>query len=171
MTALWLLDVDGVLNAVTDRPSRSVWPDWTRITAQAQGVDWPIWFSPSVVRFICQAQDSGLAEVRWLTTWESEANGQLGQRLGLPSCTVAGFADPCSCGDEGCGEWWKWCAAKAAVAAEPGRPIVWTDDDLRYEVAAKRWAEAHGVLALAPDPRTGLTPSDLKTVGSYLGTG
>jgi hypothetical protein len=32
-TVLWLLDVDGVLNAVARRPDRSVWQDWQHGTA------------------------------------------------------------------------------------------------------------------------------------------
>lgn len=171
MSALWLLDVDGVLNAAADPPSPLVWPDWSRVTARAQGVDWPIWFSPSVTRFIRQVHDGGVAEVRWLTTWENDANAELAQRLDLPSCAVAGIADPCACGDDRCRGWWKWCAARAVVAAEPGRRMIWTDDDLRYEPAAMRWAESHGVLALAPDASTGLSPSDLKTIVAYLGAG
>lgn len=168
MSALWLLDVDGVLNAATSRPSYLVWPDWTYVTARTQGIDWPIWYSPTVIRFIRHVQDSGSAEVRWLTTWENDANGQLAERLGLPSCSVAGCASPHACGDVSCGAWWKWCAARAVQAAEPGRPVVWTDDDLRYEQGAKRWAEKHGVLAIAPETHTGLTPAHLSAIAAYL---
>ena len=171
MSALWLLDVDGVLNAATRRPSPLVWPDWTSVTARAQGIDWPIWYSPTVTRFVRQVQDDGLAEVRWLTTWEDEANEQLAERLGLRICTVAGVAYPHACGLDGCGEWWKWCAAKAAVAAEPGRRIVWTDDDLAHDEDARRWADQHGVLTVAPDARTGLTSTHLRAIGDFLRRG
>ena len=66
---LWLLDVDGVLNAVTGRPDRSIWPDWAYGRATADGERWAIWFSRSVIRTVVTAHEEGLAEVRWLTTW------------------------------------------------------------------------------------------------------
>jgi len=49
---LWLLDVDGVLNALSARPSRATWPDWEWGTAAVHGVDWPIRFAPAVSAYV-----------------------------------------------------------------------------------------------------------------------
>jgi len=49
---LWLLDVDGVLNALSARPGRATWPDWEWGTAAVHGVDWPIRFAPAVSAYV-----------------------------------------------------------------------------------------------------------------------
>lgn len=86
---LWLLDVDGVLNAVTGKPDRSVWPDWRAGVATADRQDWPIWYSRTVTETVRRVHEQGLAEVQWLTTWGAWANGSLRHLLDLPELAVA----------------------------------------------------------------------------------
>lgn len=85
-----LLDVDGVLNSVATNPDRTTWPDWVRASASADGVQWPLLFSPSVMRAVTRWTE--VADVRWLTTWGQQANHQLRLVLGLPNLSV--FASP-----------------------------------------------------------------------------
>ena len=59
---LWLLDVDGVLNAVTGKPDRTVWPDWQHGSAGADGQSWPIWVSPTVSATVRRVHEQRLAE-------------------------------------------------------------------------------------------------------------
>jgi hypothetical protein len=80
--------VDGVLNAVTSRPDPGVWPDWRRGTATADGVEWPIWFSPTVTETVARLHRAALVEVRWLTTWGEQANGELRRLLDVPAFDV-----------------------------------------------------------------------------------
>lgn len=178
---LWFLDVDGVVNAVTRYPDRGVWPDFQRIEARASGTLWPIWFSPTVIEFLARTHLAGRAELRWLTTWEHEANLDLREKLGLadlgvPALKVAGVADPCACRGEGDSPgqvrhglqgWWKRCAVEAVLADDP-RPFIWTDDDLRIERHAREWARSQGGLPLAPFPTLGLAPHDLQAITEFL---
>lgn len=157
---VWLLDVDGVLNAVTDDPDPALWPDWRRGSAVAEGRRWPITWSPTVASTVARLHESGAVEVRWLTTWAYDANDGLRELLGLPGLAVAGAPG-------GSAAWWKLPCARA-VAAE-GRSLIWTDDDLAYSPEAVEWVRSMpGCLAIAPDPRAGLTPGDLARIEAHL---
>lgn len=169
---LWLLDVDGVLNALSARPGRATWPDWEWGTAAVHGVDWPIRFAPAVSAYVTAVHADDRADVRWLTTWGSGANGELARLLGLPQLAVAG--EPPEAGGladaEGVGRWWKADVVRTLVLADPGRPLLWTDDDLAHEPRVTHWVGAHAArsLCLAPDPVTGLSPSDLARVDAFF---
>lgn len=157
---VWLLDVDGVLNAVTSDPDPDVWPDWRVGAATAEGVRWPITFSPTVMATVARLHRSGAVEVRWLTTWAGEANGELRELLGLPELAVAGAPAAAEA-------WWKLPLAMA-VATE-GRPLIWTDDDLRYSAAALEWLETlPAALGIAPRPSVGLTAEQLGRIEEFL---
>jgi hypothetical protein len=85
-----LLDVDGVLNAIAASPDQTTWSDWVRASASADGVQWPLLFSPSVLRAVTRWTE--VADVRWLSTWGDHANHELRRAFGLPSLSV--FASP-----------------------------------------------------------------------------
>ncbi len=178
---LWLLDVDGVLNAATSSPDRSVWDDWQRGEAVAAGRVWPIWFSPTVCRRIGHLHEEGSVDVRWLTTWEDDANAGLRELLGLPRLPVAGRAREVHAGNPGphgfvgrtpprpAPGWWKLTVARRVADPDPMRPLVWTDDDLRYEQEALAWAEDRPGprLLVAPQTHVGLTPPQLDAIEEF----
>jgi hypothetical protein len=66
--------------------------------------------------------------------------------------------------------WWKLAAARAVAEAEPGRRIVWIDDDLADPADdTSEWLAAHGqVLVVAPDLVAGLTHAELDRVEAWL---
>ncbi|MBF9129495.1 hypothetical protein I0C86_11020 [Plantactinospora sp. S1510] len=86
---VWLLDIDGVLNAVTKTPDPNVWPldQWSRGEASDGETEWPILFARPVADFIRQVHEEGRAEIRWHTTWQQEA-GAVGKLLDLPTFPV-----------------------------------------------------------------------------------
>lgn len=161
---LWLLDVDGVLNAVSHRPDPDVWPDWRHGTAFANGSSWPIWFSPTLTRAIADLHERGLAEIRWLTTWGEDANGELRELLGLPRLQVAGTGDVF----DPTVDWWKFDVVKSFHRAEPNRRLIWTDDDLLYLPEAQAWVAARTrSLVIAPRSDRGLTPDQLTEIRRF----
>lgn len=188
MRPLVLLDVDGVLNAVTSRPDPRVWPDWQRGRAAADGRQWPIIWSPSVVSAVRAWQAD--ADVQWLTTWGHHANGGLRALLGLPELPVAGtWADvnaPQHAGsaddgavahaavapaapDELTGRWWKFDVVRGVVHADPARPLVWIDDDLAGQREIRQWMQRESrCLLVAPTMGTGLRPDDVTLVREFL---
>lgn len=185
MTALLLLDVDGVLNAVTRTPDPAVWPDWREGIASANGSTWPIRFSPTVTARVRAWHDSGRVELQWLTTWGHAANDSLRRLLGLPELAVAGTHDDAGSAsvlagtslagvtaaapDALTGRWWKLDVIRRLRAEQPDRRLVWVDDELRgqrNEFAG--WARSAGIVAVGPEPSTGLDAQDLATIDAAL---
>jgi hypothetical protein len=164
-TPVWLLDVDGVLNAVTSEPDLAVWADYRSGYATARGRRWPITWSPTVVEAVRTAHRSGAAEVLWLTTWEEDANGDLADLLGLPRLPLAGRADRTT--DEPARGWWKLQVARRVHEQDPSRPLLWTDDDLAFDTEAGTWISSRG-LGISPRTSAGLDAADLDTIASFI---
>jgi hypothetical protein len=158
---IWLLDVDGVLNAVTVEPDRTAWPQWTTGTAYTSGRGYPITFSPAVTGVIRDLHDRGLVEVRWLTTWAQDANRDLRRLLDLPEFPVVGRPG-------GSAVWWK--LPYAQEVGREGRPLIWTDDELGYSAEAMDWLNGleQPALAIAPHPAVGLRREHLDKVSGFL---
>lgn len=156
-TPIWLLDVDGVINAVS-RTAPATWDDWERL--QARG--YPILYSRTVVDTVARIHREGLAEVRWLTTWASHAL-PLAMSLGITEEFVVAGAPP----HREPVAWWKLPVARAVHERE-ARPVVWTDDDIAYSREAQEWAAARSdVLALAPRTELGLTREHLAEITAF----
>lgn len=175
---VWLLDIDGVLNAISAEPDPSIWPagEWIRAHAMCQGIDWPLLAARPVLDFIRRVHESGRAEIRWHTTWQREAPAA-GRALKLPDFPV----HPCPefdaflqqlGGAAPSGErWWKLPAADRVIGEE-GRSLIWTDDDIGPQL--RLYGQDHliltkpVVLALSPDTRLGLTPEHLAVIDGFL---
>jgi hypothetical protein len=149
-----LLDWDGCVNAVC-----SLWdmPEHFR-EFEAQG--FYIRYDPVVVEFFNDLHTSGRAEVRFLSTWYSC----------LPDLAPSGILPfpAANTAEEFLAEnWWKLPVAQR-VHAE-GRPVIWIDDDLAYEVTARNWIEQEdNVLAISPRTHEGLTDSHLEEISAWL---
>jgi hypothetical protein len=175
---VWLLDVDGVLNATRRGRDESVWPTWRTGRARASGISWSITWAPPVVQAIRRIHAAGRTDIRWLTTWLEEANDSLGRLLGLPVLPVLDEPDGAGAprGPHGFlgvrGEptgWWKLEAARRLLDPQPDRPLVWTDDDLAREDGARAWAERRSgpTLLIAPDTDTGLAPDHVAAIEEF----
>jgi hypothetical protein len=165
---VWLLDIDGVVNAVVSKPPRNVWPAdaWVEVEAEsAHGLSWPILTARPVVDFVRRVHDSALAEVRWHTTWREYAHN-VGRALGLPEFPIQDAPEF----KEESERWWKLPAAQR-ILAEERRALVWTDDETATElsraerIALRRMGRA---LLIGPAARTGLTRRHLRQIESFL---
>jgi hypothetical protein len=186
---LVLLDVDGVLNAL-GRPLPPTGPTGGPVQ-RASRVAYPIAWSPSAVRRLLDWHEQGLAEVQWLTTWGHDANRSLRELLDMPVLVVAGtFADAFddsdhlgepdvgadalaavtpAARDELTGRWWKFDLVRRVVREQPGRRLVWLDDDLAGQDDVRAWLQHEAdCLPLAPPRVSGLRPLDLEVVGAWL---
>ena len=185
MTPLLLLDVDGVLNALPDSPDDlEVWPEWESGWARADGSRYHITFSPAVIAQLLAWHESGQVEVQWLTTWGHDANDELRRLLGMPELVVAGTYDaptPTATGaashaevapaapDPLSGRWWKYDVVRRVLNDNPGRTVIWIDDELFEDNRFSRWAAAQpDVVAVGPNPRCGLTAADLSRITEHL---
>jgi len=163
---LLLLDVDGVLNAVLPEESDR----WRRGVFNGFVISW----DPTITARLREWHESGRVEIQWLTTWAKGADRWLAEPLGLPrglrtrasDATPTGFAGRLG-GQVG---WWKLAAAREAAEEDPGRRIVWIDDDLAQQAAdTGDWLAAHPhVLVVAPDLYTGVTHEQLDAIEAWL---
>ncbi len=159
---IWLLDVDGVLNAVMD--PATIPDEYTAVNNH----DYAIVYRQSVVDRIASLHESGRVEVRWLTTWMHRAN-TLARGIGLPEFAVEG--DP-EVWIERPGTWWKSTVAQRIDAECPAAPLIWTDDDLDYSVGRGEvdWLAGRvtPTLAITTDWRIGLSDYDMDRIESFL---
>lgn len=165
---LWLLDVDGVLNVHVTKnkktPKSAGWDDWFTGSAPHRGRDWPMMAAVNVLGFVRGAHVEGLAEIRWLTTWEEDDGVRDIERLfDLPEFPIAGRAADHPL------EWWKLPIAQRVHGEDPDREIVWTDDDIRHSRLAKEWLSAWDtILPIAPNQGMGLIPAHLDRIAAVL---
>jgi hypothetical protein len=165
---LWLLDVDGVCNAVD--PDHDGQPGWRTERLGGFIIRW----RPAVTEFIAWAHNSGRCEVRWLTTWESDADIILAGPLGLPRVGLAGKRE-----HEAPRGWWKFDLVRATVPDD--RPLIWTDDDIASAAGEghnnsslvpgfRKWlGERSGPkLLVSPDFRYGLDDDALVLIDTFL---
>jgi hypothetical protein len=167
---VWLLDIDGVINALSRRRVRGSFAahDWAEHLVPA---DIPqlgpmlleIRVAHPVLEFVREVVESGVAEVRWHSTWREAAVTDLAPRVGLPSIPIS-VAPEWTQRPPG---WWKLPAAQRVVAS--GRPLVWTDDDIAvYADEVGELGSHAATLLIAPDPATGLTAHDLDRIAAFL---
>lgn len=163
---IWFLDIDGVINSV-GTPQEADGVDLSAYrsisVSTSSGTTWPITYSTIVVDFINEMSRKGLAEVRWLTTWEQDARLRFAPAVGLDE--FPSYDDPQE--EESPMSWWK-----GQIVADElfsiGRPFVWTDDDLDEETIELFSGEKVPLLLIAPDSRPGLTPEQLESIRAFL---
>lgn len=160
---VWLLDVDGVVNARR--------PAWDQPFAQGHafvdGVTYRLQWAPALTRYIKAVHKRGAAEVRWATTWVDHVH-QVERLLRLPAFHTA-FRGLGNSPAVGAPE--RKLAAALYVVEVERRPLIWTDDDaIPVGGEDRRRLEEAGVpvLLLAPDPFEGLTPGHLDAIDAFL---
>jgi hypothetical protein len=168
---LWLLDIDGVVNALAGGPVPAVWPAdaWVQRLIITDIPDrglmsLPILAARPVLDFIADVHHSGRAEVRWHSTWRTAAITAFAPTLGLPTSIPMSVAPEWTHRPDA--QWWKLGAAERAVAA--GRTLVWTDDDLRVYGAETEHLASPRTLRIGPYSDTGLTPDELEAIATFL---
>jgi hypothetical protein len=170
---VWLLDVDGILNAATKKPDKNVWPldDWVAGRASDGKREWPILTARPVVDFIREVHRAGRAEIRWHTTWQEWAHS-LSASLDLPEFPVQEAPEWAVHLRGETESWWKVGAALRVVEEEK-RPLLWTDDDadsfwnLPADVRL-RITSAQPTLIVAPSSYTGLCRRHLRQIDAFL---
>lgn len=169
---VWLLDIDGVINALARGPVERSWPAdcWVQrvVTADipnAGRMVLPIFAAQPVLDFVARVVASGLADVVWHSTWRAAAVTDLAPMLNLPAIPIS-IAPEWTERPERL--WWKLPAAQRVVAS--GRPLVWTDDDIA--VLPDQIADLDArpdTLLISPDPNAGLTAAHLDAIADFVG--
>lgn len=155
---LWLLDVDGVLNAVCMEPAEGY--------TQVKCAGFWITYRPALIDRIAALHRSGAVEIRWLTTWCEDAANLLAPLIALPTFAVEGSDDYKAAAG---GYWWKAVTARRLVEGDPDRPLIWTDDDCGYanRLGELDWLADHpNKLVISPKVHTGITDEHMNEIES-----
>jgi hypothetical protein len=175
---LWLLDIDGVINAF-EHPRMQRWSipglpvdkeendrladTFTDVeqfrVPTSDGSIFTFVTSMTLVREIIRLHRSGLVEIAWLTTWQHDAVDEVSPIFGFPVFPVAATEDG----------GWEWKTEAAMEALRLRRPIIWTDDDAITLEAETLFSESDVPhLLIAPSPEAGLTPAHMKMIEDFL---
>lgn len=161
--AVWLLDIDGVLNVI-GTPPYGQWDDYRVSWAAFDGFGVELLYSPTLVKLLNQLYAKGIVHFRWTTTWTYD-----GPRNFAPAVGLHIGADVCPGADmDDLYNWWKFTEFQRTMAE--GRPVIWTDDDIETEPKAVKIASLlhpDEATIICPATLVGLTPSE---VGLILDT-
>lgn len=155
---VWLLDVDGVINAPD--PGWGAAPHSDHVYP---GGPRHMCWAPALITRIRALHDSGRVDIRWCSTWCSDAD-RLEALFGLPRLDRAWYDRLTSTAA---------AAAKLAAARDildRDRPLIWTDDT---EVPASgpvhdELTRRGRTLLIAPSPRHGLQPDHLDAIEAFV---
>ena len=93
------------------------------------------------------------------TYQDEDADGAASAPAGSHAAAAPSAPDPLS------GRWWKYDVVRRVLAEQPGRQVIWVDDELQPGTAFRRWADDQdGLHAVGPDPMLGLTDRDLASM-------
>lgn len=150
------LDIDGVL-APFDRRQPGLEP------VRVGGYYGTLLVSPSIIARIRDLHRARVIEVRWLTSWEDDANTCLAPLVGLDTYPV--HHEP----DGPMGErYWKETVVRDH--AQSGQRFVWIDDEMTFYNSHVTVSADHGEqgLVIAPDSLTGLTHAQVDMIERFL---
>ncbi len=163
---VWLLDVDGVLNAHDPGWNGDVAEGWARADRGRFRIRW----SPALVHGIRTLAAGDVVEVRWATTWVPWIDAIEGL-LGLPPWALAYDGPYEGSGTPATPTPWRKLDAALAVVEDEGRPLIWTDDDAIPTVGEELDRLTSGgqpALLVRPHHRHGLQPADLADIGAFI---
>ncbi|MGC4808477.1 hypothetical protein [Micromonospora sp. DT233] len=160
LPSVWLLDVDGVLNA--SRPGWGGPPRRSGCWSSVDNYEYTMRWAPALIERIRNLNRSGAVELRWCSTWCADATA-LERLWALPPLKRA-FADPVR-GDAASAA--KLAAARKVLADD--RRLIWTDDtevpldgDVHDELVA-----AGRALLIRPRGSTGLQPEHMDRIEAF----
>lgn len=159
MNPVMLLDVDGVLNALSHQQQyRAIW-------VPARDREWKIRYSIKVIDRITALSEQ--VDIKWCTTWEMDAVHSLAPYLKLPEFGIVekfGTYDKDSwdCLDDG---WWKY--TRFVKECRDGKRVVWLDDDIS-DAILQQFPESEDELLIRPNSNSGLTLKDLDRIEAWV---
>lgn len=151
------IDVDGVLNAFS--PSSS--SDYFRTSGKSGNGVFPLWLNKDHAQWLTELALSTGAKLVWATTWQHDANTQIGPKIGLPYLPVVEiqpYTRYRTVGDtksEAVSHWW--------IGADGGKSV-WFDDELDCADGLSGTSVRH----IWVEPYGGLTEEHIRQAAEYL---
>lgn len=179
---VWLLDFDGVINAISKKGCNAFWDDWNQVRIQNPSNPdnpkdtLPLLWSSTVARTVADAHAAGV-RVIWLTTWREHTKvlpdiiPELPRDLPWWDEDVllgsGGRLDPMN----QLGQRWKFDVAHQLVP--DGVPLLWTDDTLNFGILRlgnRRWTETRegGTTLINPVEAHGLYRKHIVAIREWI---
>ena len=153
------LDIDGTINAHSDKPPRinTQWRgDWGRVK---QGKYWILW-SQELVAALTDLSELEDVEVIWLTDWSHKAPAA-GEMFGLPEFDYIPEFES----EDG---WWKLRYVQETWETRDSR-IVWLDDLIGGSSETSNWSMGRkDLLTISPNQYHGLSRKHIESVRDFL---
>jgi hypothetical protein len=159
---VWLLDVDGVVNAT--KPGWHAAPARAWVYSTVDRCEYRLRWAPALVQRLRALHVAGTVEIRWCTTWCLEA-ATLERLWHLPRLDRALTCEPMPRGSAA--HPLKLAAARRVLAAD--RVLIWTDDAAVPGPGPLHDELTNGgrALLIAPSARRGLTPQHLADIEAF----
>lgn len=152
---IWLLDIDGVVNAFSKQSPFST--PFKSATIFADGLGWTFNYHPEVLSAITSALEAGV-DVRLSSTW-----------VEAPEVLWAEFGFKLPLAFEAPDDRRRISVLKLWTAQDlvkQGERVIWTDDDV-----ITTWDEQRSndqKLFIRPSPNKGLTPDHLEKISAFI---
>lgn len=167
MKTIVYLDVDGVINAISDKPPRAN-TQWSGEWSREDCMGFPILWSHELVERLNELALREDVTVKWLTTWQEHAPKDL-----CPVTGIQGQSWDVLYGDISdhwftTGRWWKLDSIKEDIDKEQPDKVVWIDDDIGYDRGANEWLRSHPILAVCPNTNHGLSKKQFDGIMEFI---
>jgi len=161
------LDVDGVINAMTERRAQDFSAVDVTVFGNGMRMTYPILYNQNILNGLQQLRNEFNMELVWLTTWlEDDAILTLVAKLGtiydgrllpIPQRRLSGRSAA-----------WKVNALLADLNNDPV-PYIWVDDvDIHFYGEKAKSESAERALHISPQPNRGLEMSDLDAMRAFM---
>jgi hypothetical protein len=164
---VWLLDIDGVLNAMSEAPN----PQSLRMGTAKQKYlktnsgTFRLRVNNYLVDFINRMHESELVEIRWCTTWSDEAVSVFAPAFGFPEFSVGARPG----WESGRFDDYNWKPNAARGVIRDGRRLIWTDDEAIPEGFSEEIAPySFGHLLIFPNEKVGLTLENCESIEKFI---
>jgi hypothetical protein len=127
---------------------------------------WKLNLNPAHSKMLLDLAAETDGELWWMTTWDEDANSQIGAQIGLPELPVVPCPRPHGNWRGTVGEWKALCTSRWAET-QKDRPFVWFDDEWDIpDHLAKMTSAPHHVVTVSE--RTGLTSEHIEQAREWL---
>ena len=169
---VWL-DADGVIGALPKEGDEFSYTQYQTYVVPCRGELFYFLFRPAVIAALNAA--SNTVEIRWHTMWGDAAQNELAPEIGLKEFTVSN-PNPTGGGIPSRGAfsltWWKVQAIREEASLNPGRPMMWLDDnisaDLHQHLNESENGAPDSLSWIQPRPARGLDRLDLAAFAQWV---
>lgn len=170
MQPIIVLDVDGALSPVSpmNEPPDEADLIWGSVSQYAQARSpgsFGLYAARAVLDWLVTIHDKDDADIRWLTSWGTSAQTIVAPDFGLPHWDVI-VANRYSTQ-----QWWKFTAMQQLLYENPGRTVVWIDDDIATHHKAgyiTQLIDQHPLTCIVPNRYRGISRDDLRVIEEVL---